>query len=89
MGIFHAITTVLPWIFPNNAGGEIGAADTVTLSTTPTNAALIAAIGGAGSTTANELILAAAGIVPEPSSTALLGVGTLFFSARRHRSTCG
>jgi len=84
MGIFHASVTVAPWIFPTNAGG-IG--DNITFSTTTTNAAVIDAIGGAGSTPSGQLKLSGLVTAPEPSSFLLVALaivcGGLFYCFRR------
>ena len=78
MGIFRATNATVPWLFPTNAGG-VG--DTQTYSSTATAAPNIAAIGGAGSTTAGTLVL-----VPEPSTFTLFGLaGAGFLSARRRK----
>ncbi|MEO6739429.1 MAG: hypothetical protein ABIP20_04200 [Chthoniobacteraceae bacterium] len=79
MGIFRSTDATIPWTFLSNLGG-VG--DTQTYSTTASAAPTVVAIGGAGSTTANNLILA----VPEPS---VLALGTLacvgILSGRRRK----
>jgi len=86
MGIFRAPSATTPWTFPSNGNG-VG--DTATLSTTPTNAAVISAIGGAGSTNSSQLILAAVTPVPEPSTFAfgVLGAFAALCSRQRRRKS--
>ena len=70
MGIFRATTATTPWTFPVNAGG-IG--DTVSLSSTPSGAPTVAAIGGFGSTPGSQFKLTdnfSVAPVPEPSTFA-------------------
>ncbi len=82
MGIFRAPTgATQPWTFAPNDGGV---SDNRTYSTASDTTPTITAIGGAGSTNANQLILAAA--VPEPSVIALSGLAGLFMLGIRTRS---
>jgi len=82
MGIFAATSATPAWTFPTNNGG-VG--DGATLSTTTT--ATIAAIGGRGSVTSTQLILAApVSAVPEPSTFtagALLAFAAMGMRRRR------
>ena len=82
MGIFRSTDAGIPWTFPVNAGG-VG--DTVTLSDSAAAAPTVAVIGGAGSATSANLILAAS-TVPEPS---VLALGTMacvgILSGRRRK----
>jgi len=81
VGVFRDAAATVPWTFPTNTGGS---SDSVSLSTSPGGAPTLAAVGGAGSVSSTQIILAAAG-VPEPSHSilALLGVSALAFRRRR------
>lgn len=87
VGIFHATTATLPWVFPTNAAG-VG--DTITFSTTNSGAATIAAIGGFGTAAPSLMQLTnnfSVAPVPEPT-TAIFGLLTgiaAVYSRRRRK----
>ncbi len=86
MGIYRATTATVPWVFPTNANG-VG--DTLTLSTTPSGASSIAAIGGFGATTTSQFQLTNqfnVSPVPEPTTFAFgVFTGIAVICSRRRR----